>query len=129
MAIQATCRNCNQKAPSDQFKLHYKYRMMVCPNCFSGRTEQKKQQEAKKKMEAPPKPPGWDAEDDYLEKMSRMRKEDNQAQFSKIPGTDHVRCTCASCKFAFKYNPFQRRPKTCPYCNADIPKLKTFNLL
>ena len=124
---QAQCKNCNNSAPAEQFKLHYKYKMVVCPSCFSGRTEQlieKKKQEVEK-----PKLPGWDKEDDYLEKVAHLRKEENQAQFSKIPGTNQVKCTCFSCKYSFKYDPFRKMPRTCPYCNTDIPKLRTFNLL
>ena len=102
--------------------------MMVCPNCFSGATK-KRQEQLQKKPELPARPPGWDAEDDYLEKAAKLRKQENQAQFSKIPGTQYVRCTCLKCKFSFRYDPFRKRPRTCPYCNDDIPKLKTFNLL
>jgi len=81
-----------------------------------------------KKVE-PQKPLGWDKDDEYLEKISRMRKQEDQAQFEKIPGTDHVKCTCPHCKYTFRYDPFRKIPKTCPYCNNDVPKLKTFTLL
>jgi len=127
--IKAKCRNCDKEAPADQFKLHYKYKMMVCPDCFSGKTDKlQKQKEQAIKVDKP-KPPGWDAEDVYLEKAAKMKKEDNQAQFSRIPGTGQVQCKCASCKYSFKYNPTKRQPHVCPYCSSDIPKLKTYNLL
>ena len=127
MGIKAKCRNCGKESDSEDFRLHYKYRMMVCPNCFSGRTEQ--QQKIIQKKEAPPKPAGWDAEDDYLEKISKLKKEEQKSMFKKIPGTDHVMCKCNMCKFSFRYNPFKKLPRTCPYCNANIPKLRTFSLL
>jgi len=125
MTIKAQCSVCKGFALADQFKLHHTYRKMVCPNCFSGKT---KQQQEMKKVE-PQKPLGWDKDDEYLEKISRMRKQEDQAQFEKIPGTDHVKCTCPHCKYTFRYDPFRKIPKTCPYCNNDVPKLKTFTLL
>ena len=124
----ATCKICGGSSPAETFKLHFNYKCVVCPKCFSGRTEQmkKKQQVQEKKID---RPPGWDAEDEYLDKISKMRKEENQAQFSKIPGTNQVKCRCSKCKYSFKYDPFRKMPRTCPFCDSDIPRLKTFNLL
>jgi len=113
--------------PADQFKLHYEYRIMVCPPCFSGKNKVVK--EAAKVKKEVPKPPGWDKEDEYLEKIASLRKEQEQAQFTRIPGTNQVNCKCLKCKYSFKYDPFKKMPSSCPYCNADIPKFKTFNLL
>lgn len=129
--IKATCRNCNKQASSDQFKLHYKYKMMVCPDCFSGKTEQlqKRKEEELKKVQAKSKPPGWDAEDEYLQKVIKMRKEENQAQFSRIQGSNRVICKCAHCKFSFRYDPFKKMPRTCPGCDIEVPKVRTYNLL
>jgi len=128
--VKAKCKNCGLEAVADQFKLHYQLRMMVCPACFSGKP-QKKDGILKNevKVEEKKRPPGWDAEDEYLEKLSRMKQAENQAQFSKIPGTDQVRCKCAQCKYDFKYDPYKRMPLKCPYCDVDVPRLKTFNLL
>jgi DNA-directed RNA polymerase subunit RPC12/RpoP len=124
--VQAICRNCSKSADSESFKLHYQIRMMVCPDCFSGRTQ--KQEERQEKVEKP-KPPGWDVEDAYLEKISKQKKKEEASRFRKIPGTDHVIFNCPGCKFEFRYNPFTKRPRTCPYCNGQIPKLRTFSLL
>ena len=96
--VRATCRVCGEEALADQFKMHYELRQMVCPSCFSGKTEQKKA----KKETAPPKPAGWDAEDEYLEKTKRMRnKEEVRGTFKKIPGTPQVQYTCF-CSYTFK---------------------------
>ena len=122
--VNIICKACNRSAPANQFKLHYKYKQVVCPRCQSGKEPAKKEVKVE-----PPKPPGWDQEDEYLEKMAHQRKEENQAQFSKVAGTNQVVCTCFSCKYEFKYDPFRKSPRTCPYCNTDIPKLRTFNLL
>ena len=128
MSVAAICRICNKSSPSDQFRLHHKYKMVVCPTCFSGRTEELRKKEAERKVE-PSKPVGWDQDDEYLEKMSVARKQERQASFSKVPGTSQVRCTCQYCKFSFKYDPFRKSPKTCPYCDREVPKLNTFNML
>jgi len=127
MTVKAKCKNCNKEAPAEQFKLHYQIKMMVCPDCFRGKTQMQQEKE-KALLEKPAKPPGWDVEDDYLEKHQRM-KEKEKPQFRKIPGTDHIECTCRGCKFAFKYDPFRKKPRTCPFCNEDIPRLNTFSLL
>lgn len=128
MTIKVPCKNCGQQTPVDDFKLHYKYKMMVCPACYSGRTEEIRKREEKVAAKDV-KPPDWDKEDEILERMTAIRKQENQAQFSKIAGTDQVKCNCANCKYSFKYNPYRKQPRTCPYCNADVPKLRTYNLL
>ena len=120
------CKVCGSSAPADQFRLHYKYKQVVCPRCQSGKEPIKK--EIEREID-PPKPVDWDSEDEYLEKISYQRKEENQAQFSKVAGTEQIKCTCSSCKYEFKYNPTNRIPRSCPYCNADIPKLRTSNLI
>lgn len=127
MIVKAKCKVCNKEAPADQFKLHHKFKQMVCPDCFSGRTERNQAQI--KKMEEKPKPPGWDMEDEYLEKMAKMREKEQKAQFSKIPGTDQVKCRCLECKYEFRYDPFRKKPRVCPYCSTQIPKLNTFSML
>lgn len=128
MTVKVLCKNCGQQAPADDFKLHYKYKLMVCPACYSGRTEEIKKKEEKREL-PPRRPAGWDEIDDYLERVSTLKKEENQAQFSKIPGTDQVQCKCSNCKYNFKYNPYKKLPRTCPYCDTEIPKLRTYNLL
>ncbi len=129
VSIKAKCKVCGNSVPADQFRLHHEHRQMVCPTCFSGKTKPMSAIENQPKKKEPPKPAGWDKEDEYLERMATQRRLDNQAQFSRIPGTHQVHCKCAKCKYSFKYDPFRKMPRTCPYCNTDIPKLRTFNLL
>ncbi|MBI2666003.1 hypothetical protein HYX13_00160, partial [Candidatus Woesearchaeota archaeon] len=40
--IKAQCKVCNGFAVADQFRLHPIHRQMVCPSCFTGKTDQKK---------------------------------------------------------------------------------------
>jgi len=127
--IPALCRICNKYAPADKFRLHTSYRQMVCPNCYSGRTKRAQEEEKKQIHKEKVNPPGWDKDDEYLAQAQLRKKEEIKSQFSKIPGTDRVQCTCASCKYQFKYDPFKKMPINCPYCGSEIPKLKTFSLL
>ena len=129
MGIKVKCRNCNREADCESFKLHYKFKAMVCPDCFSGRTEQlQKRVDPLKKVE-PKRPPGWDAEDEYLEKIARLKKEENQDQFKRIHGSSKVMCKCFNCNFSFRYDPFKRTPGNCPCCDSEVPRVKTYNLL
>ncbi|HIH10775.1 TPA: hypothetical protein HA241_01145 [Candidatus Woesearchaeota archaeon] len=122
--VTAVCRRCGGKAAADKFKLHYIYKMMVCPGCFSGKSTSK-EEAAKKKEQQPPRPAGWDSDDDYLEKANKSRQEEIRTDFSRIPGSDQVRCTCAHCKYVFKFDPVRQTPTTCPYCNIEVPKFKS----
>lgn len=130
MGVKIQCKICNGFADSDQFKLHHEFKKMVCPTCYSG----KNKKEAEKKPEAvltplvPPKPAGWDHEDEYLEKMIRYKKQETPpVQFQKIEGSEHIKCKCMKCKFSFKYDPIRKVPRTCPYCNMNIPQTRAFN--
>lgn len=117
--VRVKCKNCGGFAPAEQFKLHYSLRMMVCPNCYSGKTAKK---EEEKKVE-PARPAGWDAEDEYLRKYHQI-KEKEKPKFKKIPGTDYFQYTCKSCDYEFKYDPYKKVPRNCPYCNEAIPKIE-----
>ncbi len=149
IGVKAKCKNCGNEALADQFKLHNGFRMMVCPNCYTGKTktvvgtgkgtETERMREAgwaggagrtgNQPVEAStPKPAGWDKEDEYLERASRLRKQETQATFSKIEGTEFVKYVCQHCKYNFRYSPSKRIPATCPYCDFDIPRVKLSDL-
>ncbi len=127
--VKAQCRVCGNFAVADQFKLHYQLRQMVCPGCFSGKNQKEKEQKVAEKVQEPMHPPGWDKEDEYLEKVARMRKQEQQPQFARISGSDFVRYTCMGCKYNFKYDPQARIPRSCPYCNVEVPRMKASNLI
>ena len=130
--VKAQCRNCGGMAPAEQFKLHYELRMMVCQSCFTGRNKKneiKNQVPDKEEKKEEPKPAGWDEVDDYLSKVDKNHNESSLGEFKKIPGSSQVHYKCFSCKYQFKYDPFRKMPRSCPYCNQEIPKLKTFHLL
>ena len=44
--LRIQCRVCKGFAPASQFKLHYKYKQVVCPNCTSGKFEQEERKKA-----------------------------------------------------------------------------------
>lgn len=119
-AVKAKCKSCGKEAPADQFKLNYHLRYMVCPDCFRSKLEKKMEPKSE-----PVRPPGWDKEDEYLEKANRMRKQEQQSVFSRISGSDQLKCTCTQCRFTFRYNPIKNNPATCPYCATPVPKLRS----
>ncbi|MEK6809397.1 MAG: hypothetical protein AABY40_01865 [Nanoarchaeota archaeon] len=129
--LRIQCGSCKGFAPASQFKLHYKFKKVVCPSCFSGRTEQeerKKATAAKGEEAQPKKPAGWDKEDELLERMARIKENDLKPKVEKIPGTTLLKFSCQKCNYPFKYDPYRKMPKACPYCNVDIPNLKAFTL-
>ena len=127
--LRIQCGACKGFAPASQFKLHYKFKKVVCPSCASGKTEQEERKKATAKAEpAIPKPAGWDKEDEYLERMARIKENDFKLKVEKIPGTTLVKFSCQKCSYPFKYDPYRKMPKACPYCDADIPNLKAFTV-
>lgn len=120
--VKAKCKKCGREAPVDQFKLHYAFKMMVCPDCFSGKT---KKQEETKKAETQ-RPAGWDQEDEYLTKFHQIKQKET-AQIRKIPGTEIYECTCKKCAYKFKYDPYKQIPRSCPFCDENVPNIKTSN--
>jgi hypothetical protein len=128
MGIKVKCKNCNKEADSDGFKLHYKYKLMVCPDCFSGRTARDEEKKKAQVTIVQKKPAGWDQEDEYLDKYRKMKAK-QEMKFKRVPGTSNVQCTCNGCEFTFNYDPFRKRPRNCPYCSKEVPRMNTFNML
>ena len=129
--LRIQCRVCKGFAPASQFKLHYKYKQVVCQNCTSGKFEQEERKKAAA-VAAPAeqrKPAGWDKEDEYLEKMARLKRQSEpQTNIEKIPGSNLVKLGCFKCAYKFKYDPYKKMPHNCPYCNVEVPNLKLYNL-
>ena len=126
-AVKSKCRNCDQEFPADQFKLHYQLKMMVCPNCFSGKKKKEEEKVSAPKQEEAPKSPGWDKDDEYLEKYHKIKLMDAKPVFQKMLGSQILKCTCVHCKYPFKYDPIRKMPNACPYCNGDIPRVTNYN--
>ncbi len=126
--VSAICRRCNKPGSADKFKLHYEYGQMVCPNCFAGKDVLKERNvETVKNVVKDEKvyPKGWDKTDDYLEKVEKPAV----GAYTRVEGSDVIKYTCLKCSYKFKYDPFKRMPKGCPYCNEVVPRIKTYSLL
>ena len=99
--IMVNCRQCGGQARAGDFVLDPDFKMMVCPECVrrkgAGQPDQSKQPE-------PPKPPGWDAEDEELERLWKKRP----AQ--RIESGMRLKCSCGY-EFVFKGR------RVCPYCD------------
>ena len=68
------------------------------------------------------KPPGWDHEDDYLEKVHKI-KEKTIVEVKQIDN-ERVRYKCPSCNYSFVFNIFSKKPSLCPYCNHKVRSMK-----
>ena len=126
-SIRVKCPVCNQLAGSATFRLHHTYKKMVCANCYSGKTAAKEEQKGQKKVEEkqePARPAGWDAEDDYLERLAKKKKDVEVGTYDRISGTAQVKYTCVKCRYPFKHNPETRTPMACPYCSTPVPKIR-----
>ena len=99
-SIEVKCRNCGRMAPADKFVLDYKLKMVVCPSCIK-EVHKKEQVKEEKKPEPKPEP-----------KKPGIRKIES--------GRLMVRCP--KCNYEFKYNPENRTPRSCPYCNEPIKR-------
>ena len=119
--VRAKCKKCGKDAPASEFKMHYEYRMMVCPTCFKGQPKPVVPNAPKEEPVAP-KAPGWDKEDEYLEKVTKKKQEQQTSTFQSIPGSPYVQCKCIHCKYTFKYDGIRKTPSSCPYCNNPVPK-------
>jgi hypothetical protein len=130
--IKARCKNCGREAPAVEFILDPYFGMMVCQKCFKDRRGKDIVSDIKKKAngdlvvtekkQGPPKPPGWDEEDEYLEKMARMKQQTTVPV--KMVGEDKVLYKCKKCSYEFKYDIIKKVPGRCPYCCADIEKMR-----
>lgn len=125
--IKAVCKRCGKSSPANQFVLDTVYRMMVCPSCVRERKDKilaaKMQQEREKEKEQePPRPPGWDAEDEYLDKLYKQR-EKIKVEFERID-ENRVKYTCPKCKYKFVYDTVKKYPDICPYCKCSILTFK-----
>ncbi|MBT3297636.1 hypothetical protein HN385_01830 [archaeon] len=128
--VTAVCKNCGGKAPASSFKLDYKARLMVCPNCFSGKKNSIQKMFEKRESPKREKPPGWDKEDELLEQLTRSKRADpNRPRIERIPGSIFVKMVCSNCNYKFKFHPLNNIPRNCPYCDKENPKVKMRGVL
>jgi DNA-directed RNA polymerase subunit RPC12/RpoP len=129
--VSAVCKRCGRSSPAEQFILDPIYGMMVCQLCVKERkgksaAAQIKQDrnavQQKKEEEVRNRPPGWDKEDEYLER-SYAKKRESQVGVERIDGS-HVNYSCPKCKYRFIYDTERKHPKVCPYCNSQIFSMK-----
>ncbi|MBW3003547.1 hypothetical protein KY328_05030 [Candidatus Woesearchaeota archaeon] len=125
-SIHVKCRRCGKTAPASEFVLDHVYRLMVCPHCV----KERKNSEAKKTKIVEPenkisvfrnRPPGWDEDDEYLERAQREK----QIALSSVRRElqvhgDKVNYKCFKCKYVFVYNKAKHYPNVCPNCGSGI---------
>lgn len=112
---------------SDEFVIDPDYQMAVCPNCVREKNQRKevwKEVADEKEKEEPPKPPGWDEDDELIERLHRQKQKDKSEGFGfKDVGFGKIKCS--KCGYAFKYSVDMHKPDSCPYCfNPIRPRSK-----
>ena len=126
-SIKVPCKKCGKQADANSFILDLDCKMMVCAQCvkdgkkLNAKTAEEKQLETAKSAKIP-KAPGWDAEDEYLEKMHSVKAKQKVA-VEKID-EESVRYQCPHCKYTFKYNILRQKPGNCPYCSSSIERMQ-----
>ena len=123
------CMKCNQDAYSNEMVLDPDYKMMVCPICIREKKVHKeveeRQAEAKvmkavQAEEAKEHPPGWDEEDEMIERMvkekERQKAEEPTIVLGETEDMNKIRVQCKKCQYAFKYNLETQSPALCPMC-------------
>lgn len=122
-SVKALCKHCGKLADANSFILDLEYKMMVCPQCVKERKNPKaeKKEEAGKESRKV-KAPGWDAEDEYLEKMHFVKAKQKVA-VEKIDD-EYVKYQCPHCKYTFKYSVIRQKPGNCPYCSSSIERMQ-----
>lgn len=125
--VKVKCRNCGRDADSNEFVLDPNFRMVVCPLCVrerkakdiaSGVRGRPAAEAQKEKPQEPSHPPGWDAEDEYLQHFARAKSK-STIRAQRIDD-EHVKFNCPKCNYEIKFNTVKKTPAKCPYCNASI---------
>jgi hypothetical protein len=121
--IKIKCRKCGRQAPANEFVLDSEYRMVVCPNCIKERDVKNKIEVKAQEQEEVKKRPGWDYEDEYLEKAYKAKK-GNQLVFEKV-SEDKIKYICPKCKNMTLYNVVKKFPSLCPFCGRKVSLTNT----
>jgi DNA-directed RNA polymerase subunit RPC12/RpoP len=119
-SIQAKCKKCGRQANAEAFVLDYDFKMMVCPQCIKEKRLKKEVRDELAK-EANKHTPGWDSEDEYLERTYKS-KVNASVKVTKLDD-EKVRYKCPKCNYEFIYDIDRKVPGRCPYCTEDIHEL------
>ena len=128
--VSVLCKKCGNKSPAETFQLDYNEAMMVCFSCFNKRG-QKPEIKQQVKKEVTQKPAGGDSEDELLSRLVKEKNRSNpgHGKIERVPGEMYVKYTCSGCSYKFKYFPLHKKPRTCPYCNIENPKIQVTGMI
>jgi len=106
------CNQCGGNAKASEFVLDADYKKMVCPNCIRNKGMQKQQQAKQEKTSTePPKPAGWDHEDEEIERLHKEKKAREK------PHLDiGMKLKCKKCDYEFIF----KGQRMCPYCDMEF---------
>ncbi|MBM3199410.1 hypothetical protein FJZ53_00620 [Candidatus Woesearchaeota archaeon] len=145
---QVKCKKCGRSAPADSFVLDHLQGMLLCPDCIreqrtnskvtkefvtraasnimsSGKinpsprhSAQPKPTQEEEKAPVKERPPGWDSEDEYLERSIKQRSK-SSIEYERVDESK-VRYVCTKCRFKFVYHTEKRYPSMCPNCGTPV---------
>jgi DNA-directed RNA polymerase subunit RPC12/RpoP len=128
--VTAVCKRCGRPSAAEKFVLDPIYKMVVCPSCIAERKSKinmgKKEnapgsatsEQAAPKPAAPPKPKGWDNEDEYLNRAYQDKK--GNAPIVEKMSDGRVKYQCKKCTYKFAYDQDKKQPANCPYCGQPV---------
>ena len=116
------CKKCGAEVRLNELQLDPDTRELICDQCFRLRSKAKEV-----KQEGESKPKDWDADDKYLEQAAKEKAREKamqpQPRFERYEGTNEGMYTCSKCKYQFKYNLRDMKPKNCPYCGTKVMEI------
>lgn len=130
--LKIKCKKCSREDYSQNFVLDPDFKMVVCSFCVKDKKSKKNQaeldalkaeEEKKRQEELSKRPPGWDEEDEYLERAYAKKQKDTVKVETLSDGK--VKYKCPFCNYQFVYDPVLKKPGVCPYCSAGISKFRT----
>ncbi|MFH1399042.1 MAG: hypothetical protein ABIG95_02940 [Candidatus Woesearchaeota archaeon] len=124
MVIKVKCTVCGQDWDANDFVLDPIYRKVVCSACAKKRRQRVANAKAEKIEVVPKKPAGWDAEDEYLDRVARVKQQEPVIDVEKVD-SNKVRYTCPKCRYSFNYNIETHAPSKCPFCSREISKFRS----
>ncbi|MBI2147274.1 hypothetical protein HYU19_02225 [Candidatus Woesearchaeota archaeon] len=126
-SIKIKCRNCGREAVADEFKLHHKLRMVVCPTCYYGRSTSGSPMTSSSSVlssSAPSSVKMSAAAQESMERLARLKQEPAGTSYKPVSNSDDVQYKCPDCKYVFRHDPYRKYPSQCPYCSKAVPRVR-----
>lgn len=115
--VKVKCRNCGREASADDFKVHHRLRMAVCPTCYYGKGSP---------VVTPQRSAGAVGEEEGKLRIAKLKENPVRPAYEDVVGSEDVRVKCPDCKYTFRHDPYRKFPAQCPYCNKEVPRVRVW---